>query len=224
MHVSVYYLNDVVFYSLWIFLTVRCWRLITKSRKMLKSLGKMFTTGLDNPKFTLQESKGQDYEVRTYQQTNWVSTTVTEMDQDSALNTGFNRLFKYIQGNNEKKVKVEMTAPVTCMINPGEGPACESSFSVSFYVPEEHQADPPKPSAPEIFVENRKEFTVFVRTYGGFANTQNTNEELQKLIESLKRDGMAFKEAPYYRVGYDSPFKLVNRRNEVWLIKPEEGK
>lgn len=56
-----------------------------------------------------------------------------------------------------------MTSPVTCLINPGEGPACESSFTVSFYVPEQHQAEPPKPTAPEIFLENRKEFTVFVR-------------------------------------------------------------
>lgn len=61
-----------------------------------------------------------------------------------------------------------------------------------------------------------------VRTFGGFANSQNTTEELLKLIESLKRDGMRFKEAPYYRVGYDSPLKLVNRRNEVWLMQ-EEG-
>ncbi|KAI4902326.1 hypothetical protein NFI96_020008 [Prochilodus magdalenae] len=192
---------------------------------MLKTLGRVvFSTGLENPKFTPQDSKGQDYEVRTYQQTNWVSTTVTGTEQDSALGTGFNRLFQYIRGNNEKKVKVEMTAPVTCLINPGEGPTCESSFTVSFYVPEEHQAAPPKPTDPEIFVEDRKELTVFVRTFGGFANTQNTREELLKLSESLTRDGMAFKEAPYYRVGYDSPFKLVNRRNEVWLIKKEEGK
>lgn len=61
------------------------------------------------------------------------------------------------------------------------------------------------------------------RTFGGFANSQNTRDELLNLIESLKRDGMSFKEAPYYRVGYDSPFKLVNRRNEVWLIR-EDGK
>lgn len=61
------------------------------------------------------------------------------------------------------EVKVDMTAPVTCLINLGEGPTPESSFTVSFYLPEEHQTEPPKPSLPEIFVENRKEFTVFVR-------------------------------------------------------------
>ncbi|XP_076874098.1 heme-binding protein 2 [Brachyhypopomus gauderio] len=192
---------------------------------MLKTIGQVvFSTGLQNPKFTSQDSKGQDYEIRTYHTTNWVSTTVSGAEQDAALSAGFKRLFKYIQGDNENKAKVEMTAPVTCLINPGEGPSSESSFTVSFYVPEEQQADPPKPSTPELFVESRQEFTVFVRTFGGFANAENTREELLKLSESLKRDGMSFKEVPYYRVGYDSPFKLINRKNEVWLFKQEEGK
>ncbi|XP_030627877.1 heme-binding protein 2 [Chanos chanos] len=191
---------------------------------MLKAIGQaVFSTGLQNPKFTPQESKGEDYEVRTYHATKWASTTVKDMDQEKALSTGFRRLFQYIQGNNEKKVKVEMTVPVSCLIEPGAGPACEASFTVSFYVPEEHQADPPKPNDPEVFIENREEMTVFVRTFGGFANEQNVRENLLKLIESLQRDGMSFKESPYYRAGYDSPFKLVNRRNEVWILKAEEG-
>lgn len=59
--------------------------------------------------------------------------------------------------------KVEMTAPVTCLVRPGAGPACESTFTVSFYVPEQHQAAPPKPSDPAVYIEDRKELTVFVR-------------------------------------------------------------
>ncbi|KAM9435589.1 heme-binding protein 2 [Clarias gariepinus] len=188
---------------------------------MLRTMGKMMFGSWESPKFTLQESKADDYEVRTYHTTNWVSTTVSGMDQDEALSTGFKRLFKYIQGTNEKQVTVDMTAPVTCHINPGAEPACEGSFTVAFYVPEAHQAEPPKPSIPEIFVENRKEFTVFVRTFGGFANAQNSHDEMLKLMESLKRDGKSFKEVPYYRVGYDSPFKLVNRKNEIWLEQEE---
>ena len=71
-------------------------------------------------------------------------------------------------------VKVEMTAPVSCLVNPGAGPACETSFTVSFFIPEEHQADPPRPTDLEnIFVESRKPFTAYVRyaehqdTWGG---------------------------------------------------------
>lgn len=66
-----------------------------------------------------------------------------------------------LAGSSE--VKVDMTAPVTCRVEPGDGPACESRFTVSFYVPREHQASPPEPSDPEVFVEQRKEFTAYVR-------------------------------------------------------------
>ncbi|KAM4522746.1 heme-binding protein 2 [Odontesthes bonariensis] len=188
---------------------------------MLKAVGQaLFSTGLQNPKFTAEQKKeGQDYEIRTYQTTKWVSTTLSGMQLEESAKTGFRRLFSYIQGSNENKVKVEMTAPVTCRVAPGAGPACESEFTISFYIPEEHQATPPPPSGSDVFVEERREFTAYVRTYGGFSNENTKQEELQKLIESLKRDGVEFVDHPYYTAGYDSPFKLTNRRNEVWVLK-----
>uniref|UniRef100_A0A3Q0RBL7 Heme binding protein 2 n=1 Tax=Amphilophus citrinellus TaxID=61819 RepID=A0A3Q0RBL7_AMPCI len=193
---------------------------------MLKAMGQvLFSSGLQNPKFTAEETKGQDYEIRTYHATKWVSTSVSGMQLDAAMSTGFRRLFNYIQGNNKNSefhAKVEMTAPVTCHVNPGAGPACESQFTVSFYIPEEHQANPPEPNEAEVFIEDRKELTVYVRTHGGFSNENMKREELLKLMESLKRDGIQYMEKPYYVAGYDSPFKLTNRRNEVWVLKKEE--
>uniref|UniRef100_A0A8D3BK09 Heme binding protein 2 n=1 Tax=Scophthalmus maximus TaxID=52904 RepID=A0A8D3BK09_SCOMX len=192
---------------------------------MLKTVGQaLFSTGLQNPRFTAEEKKvnGQDYEIRTYQATKWVSTSVSGMEQNLALSTGFRRLFSYIQGNNHNKVKVEMTAPVSCRVDPGAGPACESQFTVSFYIPEEHQDSPPEPGDPQVFVEHRKEFTAYVRTYSGFSNDDMKRAELLKLLESLQRDGVPFVDKPFYTAGYDSPFKLTNRRNEVWVLKEEE--
>ncbi|TKS76159.1 Heme-binding protein 2 [Collichthys lucidus] len=190
---------------------------------MLKAVGQaLFSTGLQNPKFTAEEKPGQDYEVRIYQAAKWVSTTVSGMQWDAAMNTGFRRLFSYIQGNNHSKVNVDMTAPVSCRVDPGAGPACESQFTISFYIPEEHQDSPPEPSDAQVYVEQRKEFTAYVRTYGGFSNEKMKREELMKLMESLQRDGVPYMEKPFYAAGYDSPFKLTNRRNEVWVLKKEQ--
>lgn len=176
---------------------------------------------MQNPKFTAAENQGEDYEIRTYHATNWVSTSLSGTDWDAAMSTGFHRLFKYIGGTNQNKVKVEMTAPVSCRVVPGAGPACESQFTVSFYIPEEHQSAPPQPTDPDVFIENRKAFTAYVRTFGGFANEQSKRDELLKLLESLKRDGAEYVDQPFYVAGYDSPFKLTNRRNEVWILKSQ---
>jgi len=43
----------------------------------------------------------RDYEIRTYHATKWVSTTLSGMQWDAAMNTGFRRLFNYIQGKNQ---------------------------------------------------------------------------------------------------------------------------
>lgn len=56
-----------------------------------------------------------------------------------------------------------MTAPVACRVDPGADPAHDTRYTLSFYVPEEHQDNPPEPSDPEVFVEQRKEFTAYVR-------------------------------------------------------------
>lgn len=60
------------------------------------------------------------------------------------------------------------------------------------------------------------------RTYGGFSTDNMKREELLKLMESLQRDGLQYVDQPFYTAGYDSPFKLTNRRNEVWLLKKEQ--
>ncbi|KAM4772068.1 heme-binding protein 2 isoform 2-T2 [Rhinophrynus dorsalis] len=186
---------------------------------MLKTVKQaLFSSGLQLPKWTAVENESSDYEIRQYEPAKWVSTGVTSVkDWDSAVSTGFMRLFNYIQGNNER-IKVEMTAPVTTYEEPGAGPACESTITVSFYVPAEHQDDPPKPSEAHTFIEERPQTTVYVRCFGGFTNAAKNQEHLLQLSDSLKRDGKAFDENVYYTAGYDSPFKLLNRHNEVWLI------
>nr|XP_034964767.1 heme-binding protein 2 isoform X1 [Zootoca vivipara] len=187
---------------------------------MLKTIKQaLFSTGLEMPKWTALPNQASDYEIRQYEPAKWVCTSVKTVDWDSAINTGFTKLFNYIKGKNEKGVKIDMTAPVTCYVQPGAGPFCESTTTVSFYVPPQHQANPPKPSEADVFIEMRPAITVFVRSFGGFANAKKNQDEILALAESLKRDGKTFQEKVYYTAGYDSPFKLLNRHNEVWLIR-----
>ena len=43
-----------------------------------------------------------------------------------------------------------------------------------------------------------------------------------KLVTALKQDGVKYKaDGEYLNIGYNSPFEMKNRRNEIW-IKAEE--
>ncbi|XP_035152737.2 heme-binding protein 2 isoform X1 [Callithrix jacchus] len=162
------------------------------------------------------------YEIRHYGPAKWVSTSVESMDWDSAIQTGFTKLNSYIQGKNEKEMKIKMTAPVISYVVPGSGPFSESTITISLYIPSEQQFDPPKPLESDVFIEDRAEMTVFVRSFDGFSSAQKNQEQLLTLASILRENGKVFDEKVYYTAGYNSPFKLLNRNNEVWLIQKRE--
>lgn len=162
------------------------------------------------------------YETRRYGPAKWVSTCVESTDWDSAVQTGFARLNSYIEGKNEKEMKIKMTAPVVSYVEPGSGPFSASTITISLYVPSEQQPDPPRPSESDVFIEDRAAMTVFVRSFGGFSSAQKNQEQLLTLASILREEGKVFDEKVYYTAGYNSPFNLLDRNNEVWLIQKNE--
>uniref|UniRef100_W5NFM0 Heme binding protein 2 n=1 Tax=Lepisosteus oculatus TaxID=7918 RepID=W5NFM0_LEPOC len=185
---------------------------------MLKTFQQaLFSTGLQLPPWKPVECKAQDYEIRTYETTKWASTSGSGMQYDSAINTGFMRLFNYIQGNNEKIYLIPMhKRNATHVLFEWIAVLLLSLQSPSYL---NDPNCPPKSKDPRYFLTTYLKLKFHLRTYGGFSNEQKSREELLKLSESLRRDGHQFVDKEYYTAGYDSPFKLVNRRNEVWLKK-----
>uniref|UniRef100_A0A6N2M797 SOUL heme-binding protein n=1 Tax=Salix viminalis TaxID=40686 RepID=A0A6N2M797_SALVM len=114
----------------------------------------------------------------------WMSTSsIQDISLVEAPETGFLRLFDYIQGKNSYEEKIEMTAPVITEVSPSDGPFCESSFTVSFYVPKENQANPPP--AKGLHVQRWKPTYVAVRQFKGFVTDSNVGEEAAALQASL---------------------------------------
>ncbi|CAL1529090.1 unnamed protein product [Lymnaea stagnalis] len=180
---------------------------------------KSFIKGLQKPEHSLI-LKEEKFEIRKYPAAKWVSTAVKGMSHKDASSEAFRRLFKYIQGENEKKVTIEMTVPVTIKVEPGEGPACETTFTESFYIPVEHQENPPAPTNTNVFIETRPELTVYVGTFGGFGDDEKWIYH-GKLLSDAIGDETKFHSDYYYTVGYDAPFKLIGRTNEIWFVKKE---
>ncbi|GKD51510.1 heme-binding protein 2 [Tanacetum coccineum] len=117
-----------------------------------------------------------------------------------------------------------MTAPVLTEIVPSDGPFCESSFVVSFYVPRKNQANPPP--ATGITVQKWGPTYVAVRKFGGFVKDSDIGVEAAALSTSLS--GTIWSDAikkshageitiVYTIAQYNSPFKFDNRVNEIWF-------
>lgn len=175
-----------------------------------------YCNGLDCPRFEVLSSNATtNVEVRRYEAAQWVSTNLTGVDYDQATSAGFRRLFRYISGANEQGVKVEMAAPVLVDVYPGAGPSCNSTFVVSFFVPFSYQGKAPAPSSPDVYLRTLPPCKVAVRQYSGYAPWSAAQPQLTALAEQLQRDGVAFDQTFETTAGYDSPFKVFGRHNEV---------
>jgi len=201
------------------------------------------------PYTTIQ--KFDDYEERVYPSVKWACTEMTyerseedntEDEEGSEWNVikmaqemmnkkswktrpsskMFMKLFRYISGVNEQTEEIEMTVPVlTRMVLLEDN---KINKQMCFYMNKKHQANPPTPVDPDVKIEENKEMTVFVHTFGGYAMRDNVwIKEAQQFAQklSIKADSIDFTQ--FYTAGYDSPMKFWNRRNEVmFLVNPNE--
>eukprot|EP00094_Tigriopus_californicus_P004036 TCALIF_03887-PA protein Name:"Similar to HEBP2 Heme-binding protein 2 (Homo sapiens)" AED:0.01 eAED:0.01 QI:220/0.5/0.66/1/1/1/3/141/181 len=159
------------------------------------------------------------YEVRDYPARKWVSTYNYAMNihDGEESSVSFHRLFDYIDGNNMEETKIDMTSPVTIFIKPGAGPNCESEFTMSFYIPEIYQEAPISPKSDDVYIEERDEFRIVASQFSGFATSEDYIKAAATLYEQATADGYNLMADTYYTAGYDGPYTIVNRRNEVWF-------
>lgn len=177
-----------------------------------------FCHGLDCPSYKVLD-KADTWELREYKKASWVSTVVEGYVYETSISTGFKRLYDYISGENEQHRVINMTAPVRTKVVPGDGPFCKSNFTISFFTPFEFQLDDaPVPASPDVFVEVTPTTRVYVSEFGGFAITPVITSKLKALTDELHQAGAEIVEDYYFIAGYDSPFRLKNRHNEVWVV------
>lgn len=182
-----------------------------------------FCHDLDCPAYTSKKNITVEgvlapIELRAYPAAKWATTRVLDVDNyDKAVATGFWRLYKYISGENTAETKIEMTAPVIVRVDVGAGPECDSGFTISFYVPVEHQAAPPEPTSELVAITELPAMKVYVRSFGGWAVGKRYVAEASSVTQALSDAGYAVDDSYYFTAGYDSPFRLLNRHNEVWI-------
>ncbi|XP_029292774.1 heme-binding protein 2 [Cottoperca gobio] len=172
-----------------------------------------------------QICKTDEYEVRHYDATKWVSTEEKSMFMEFATMKAFRRLFEYISGANENGEKIEMTAPVIIKIAEDKSPLLfwkPRIYTMSFLLPAKHQANPPKPTDTKLFITDMADMKVYVLSYGGWMLSMTEKINSNKLFSALTSVGAEFQNDYRYAVGYNSPMKMFNRHNEVWYVVEDE--
>lgn len=134
---------------------------------------------------------------------------------------GFNRLFAYIGGANSAGAKIAMTAPVAVDIAPGAGPTCGNTFNVSFYVPQ-GGGPPPEPTSKQLFFTPLPVRDVYVASFEGWADQAKIIKKARALSQALAEAGVEVspQQEGFTVAQYDSPFRLADRHNEIWLLAP----
>ncbi|XP_013389351.1 heme-binding protein 2-like [Lingula anatina] len=179
-----------------------------------------FCNGLDCPTFTVLKTT-KEYSIRQYDVSKWVGTSEYSMDWSNSTTTMFWRLFRYISGQNQPKTKVAMTAPVLTKIVPGQGPACESNFTMHFFIPAT-ETNPPQPTDPKVSLSTLKSMKVYVRAFGGFPKEEIWTSEAQKLAQAINDNSLFYSDF-WFTAGYDGPSKIINRHNEVWFVAKNDS-
>lgn len=165
------------------------------------------TDNTEQQRYSVLFTEG-DYEIRQYPSALLASVRARDTSIRSSANRNFRRLAGYIFGGNESGEQIAMTAPVHME-------KTSSGSVMSFVMPSSMKADKlPKPSDDGIVFETAPEQMVAVIRFSGFASDEDIREKTEALKMWLTDKGMDALSGFRY-LGYNPPYQLVNRRNEV---------
>ena len=149
-----------------------------------------------------------DLEVRRYPEALTASVLRPGVTYKEVSNSGFRSLAGYIFGGNAEEKKIAMTAPVHMEMG-------ADSSRMRFVMPEGLTMDSlPPPNDPSVTLERVPEEVVAVLRFGGFSDDEKIAQHSSELLKKVKLAGLK-PIGPVRFLGYDPPWQLLARRNEV---------
>ena len=148
-----------------------------------------------------------EVEIRSYESAVFSSVKMSSSTYEESASGGFRILAGYIFGGNDKGEKIAMTSPVIMEMG--------DSMKMSFMVPSDKEVnDLPKPNDPRVYQEKKDSTIMAAISFSGWASDEKIQSHISELKAVLEKHQIAY-EGPFSYLGYNPPYQLVNRRNEV---------
>lgn len=198
---------------------------------------------IEEAAYTVVKKDGS-FEIRDYA-SHILAETVVEGDLEGAGNKAFNRLFRYISGDNRSRGKVAMTAPVSqtplsekikmtapvsqvpvkeqIEISDAGGPLpVQNKWTVSFMMPASFTLETlPEPKDPKVTLRQVPARRMAAVRYGGVWSEKNYLRNRTELESWIDKEGLVVVGDPVW-ARYNPPFTpWFMRRNEILI--PLEG-
>ncbi len=146
-------------------------------------------------------------EIRAYEASLFTSVKLPTSEYESASSNGFSILAGYIFGGNKENEKIAMTSPVAMSL--------EDSITMMFMVPKKYNLENlPEPDRKSIEFKEEPAKIMAALRFGGWANNQRIEKYKEELKEKLSAKGILFTNR-FYFFGYNPPYEVVNRKNEI---------
>jgi hypothetical protein len=152
--------------------------------------------------------KEKEFEIRFYPSVP-IATMRSSAKSFKALGSeGFRKLAGYIFGANQDNKSIAMTSPVSMSIE-------DTASSMSFVMPSGYTLDNlPKPNDDAVKLAMSNEEYVAVISFEGFASDEDIKSYTEALKEILIKNNISYLGSFKY-LGYNPPYQLVDRRNEI---------
>ncbi|KAL0964433.1 hypothetical protein UPYG_G00323770 [Umbra pygmaea] len=171
-----------------------------------------FCHGYECPEFDVINTN-EEFEARAYKASTWI-TIDSASDSDSDLKVGFTKLWDYTQGDNEESQTINThTWPALISLTEVDG---KKNFSLYFFVASENKVLP-TPKAP-IRVETIPACIIYVRVFSSYPTRGSLQDNVEKHREALKLASLTFNPERHILAGYESPWTLIGRHNEIWIF------
>jgi hypothetical protein len=179
---------------------------------------------IEKVKYTVLQKEG-NFELRQYEQ-HIVAETMVEGDFGAAGDEGFRRLFKYISGENQKKLSISMTTPVSqeitsekiSMTAPVNLQQAGGKWTVAFSMPAKYTIDTlPEPNDDRIVLREIPAQPVASIRYSGTWSRARYEKHKEILVRMVSQKNLQ-PAGDYILARYNPPFMpWFLRRNEVLL-------